>query len=123
MSGTESERSEVDNWFIERGVPHLMSAYTASEDIFTRMFRFLVVVIFAELFLTFSDDIAGWDQAALFGFGVGSILVTLSVVNRLRGRRWNQVPDDVGVGELAVFLLVPPFLRAFTTEQVSDFFQ
>ncbi len=120
MSTRGTGRTSVDTWFVERGVPHLMRNYSASEDIFTRMFRFLVLVTFAELFLTFSDDIEGWAQAALFASGVASILVTLAVVNRLRGRRWNQVPDDVGPLELAVFILVPPMLRAFTTDNLID---
>ncbi len=123
MTQQLSDQAAVDDWFVDRGVPHLMGDYSASDDIFTRMFRFLVLVTFAELFLTFSDDVEGWDQAGLFGIGVAAILGTLSVVNRLRGRRWNQVPDQVGPLELAVFVIVPPLLRAFTTENVSDFFQ
>ncbi len=98
-----------------------MPDYSASEDIFTRMFRFLVLVVFAELFLAFSPDLSGWDQAFWFGVGVAAIGGALAVVNRLRGRRWNQIPNDIGPLELAVFVLVPPGLRALTTENAIDF--
>ncbi len=115
--------NSVDDWFVENGVPHLMPNYSASEDIFTRMFRFLVLVTFAELFLTFTDDVDGWAQAGLFAIGFAAVLATLTVVNLLRGRRWNQVPDDVGPLELAVFVLVPPVLRTVVTGHGGDFWQ
>lgn len=123
MSRSDSTRDAVEAWFVDRGVPHLIAEDTAAEDIFTRMFRFLVMVTFVELFLTFNDDVAGWDQAALFGFGVVAVLGSLAVVNLIRGRGWNQIPDHVGPWELAIFVLVPPLLRAFTTENGADFFQ
>ncbi len=111
----------VDDWFVDRGVPHLMPNYSASEDIFTRMFSFLLVVTFAQLFLTFTPDLEGWDQAFWFGLGVVVVLAALAIVNRIRGRRWNQIPNDIGVLELSIFVLVPPLLRALTTEDYTDF--
>lgn len=120
MAFSTDQQTSVDRWFVDRGVPHLIADYSASEDIFTRMFRFLVVVMFAELFLTFSDDIDGWAQAALFFSGLAVLLGAIAVVNRIRGRRWNQIPDQVGRLELAVFVLVPPVLRAVTTENIAD---
>lgn len=123
MALSEQQRVEVDQWFLDRGVPHLMVDYTAADDIFTRMFRFLVLIIFAELFLTFSDDFDGWAQAALFGAGAVILFGAISIVNKVRGRRWNQVPDHVGPLELSVFVLVPSLLRAFSTDNFGDFWQ
>ena len=123
MDVSRDQRALVEQWFVDRGVPHLIADYSASEDIFTRMFRFLVVVMFVELFLTFSDDIDGWEQAALFFTGLGVVLAAMALINRIQGRRWNQIPESVGSWELAVFVLVPPVLRAFTTQDAGDVIQ
>lgn len=123
MYAPSDNRASVERWFVKRGVPHLIADYTAAEDIFTRMYRFLLIVMFIELFLTFTDELVGLQQAALFTFGLFVLLGALALVNRIRGRRWNQIPDHVGVWELAVFVLVPPALRAVTTLAAVDFIQ
>ena len=123
MEAPNGRGSSIDNWFLDRGVPHLIADYSASEDIFTRMFRFLSLVMFVELFLTFSDDLGGWGQAGAFVLGLVALLAAFALVNRIRGRRWSQVPDQVGYWEMGVFVLVPPALRAASTREPDDFVQ
>ncbi len=113
----------VERWFVGRGVPHLIDDYSAREDIFTRAAPFLALVLFTELFLAFGPDVSGWSQAAVFAFGVALLVGAFGVVNRLRGRRWLQLPTDVGPWELSVFVLVPPILRVVATGDGNDLWQ
>lgn len=105
---------------MRRGVPHLIDGYSATEDIFTRASPFLALVLFTQLFLAFDADIQGWAQAGVFLIGVGLLIGAMVLVNRLRSRRLLALPDDVGVLELGVFVLVPPVLRVIATGDADD---
>ncbi len=112
----------MEKWFVGRGVPHLIPDYSAAEDIFTRAFPFLALVMFTELFLAFSPDVDGWNQLGLFVAGVGFFVAVLVAINILRGRRRFQRPNDIGPLELLAFVVVPPALRVFSTGDGTDFF-
>ena len=75
-----------------------------------------MLVFLAELFLTFDPDVSGWAQLGLFVIGVGIVAAAVAVVNRIRGRRLFQRPDDIGVLELAMFVVVPPVLAALAAD-------
>ena len=103
----EQRRDRTERWFVWRGLPHLIDHYSITEDVLTRTFPFLALVVFLELFLSFGDRWAGWSQAAAFLAGVAMILVAFVLVNRLRGRRRFQLPDRVGVIEIVLYLALP----------------
>lgn len=109
-------RQETERWFVRRGVPHLIADYSATADIWTRATPFLSLVLFAELFLAFGDRVSGWSQAAAFVVGIAFVLGAFAVVNVLRGRAAVSLPDDIGVPELAAFVLVPAVLPAVVNE-------
>ena len=113
---THARRTMVRQWFVRRGVPHLIRDYSAKDTIWTRAASFLVVVFLAELFLTFDPDVSGWAQFGLFAIGVGIVAVAVALVNRLRGRRPFQRPDDIGLLELAMFVVVPPVLASLAAD-------
>ena len=104
-------RDEAERWFVRRGIPHFIEDYSATGDIFTRAAPALVAILFVELFLTFGDRFSGIAQAGVFFAGVGVLLATAALVNRLRGRRALALPEDVGTLEIAAFVLLPPVLR------------
>ncbi|MGI9601588.1 MAG: hypothetical protein ACR2QE_06875 [Acidimicrobiales bacterium] len=116
-------RRQVERWFIHRGVPHLIDDYSATEDIFTRAFPFLALVVFVQLFLAFGPDVSGWAQAGVFLIGVVLLVGAFMLVNRLRGRRWFQLPTDIGPLELLVFVVVPPVVRVIATGDANDLWQ
>ncbi len=111
-----SRRQAVERWFIRRGVPHVIHDYRASTDVFTRAVPFLALVFAIELFSSFDDRFSGWAQFGVFCAGVAIALGAVVAVNRLRGRRFLQLPDRVGAIELAVFVLIPPILPALFTD-------
>ena len=102
-----TERDRCERWFVRRGLPHLIDDYTATDDIFTRMAPFLAGVVFLEFFLAFGDRWTGWSQAVAFLGGIAALVGGVVLVNRIRGRRPFQLPDDIGVWELALYVLLP----------------
>lgn len=97
----------TERWFVRRGLPHAIEDYSAREDVWTRAWPFLLFVLFVELFASFGDRFDGWAQAAVFGAGVVALVAGFGAVNVARGRPAGSLPDDIGAGELAVFVLVP----------------
>ena len=102
-----NERDRCERWFVRRGLPHLIDDYTATDDIFTRMAPFLAGVVFLEFFLAFGDRWTGWSQAVAFLGGIAALVGGVVLVNRIRGRRSFQLPDDIGVWELALYVVLP----------------
>jgi hypothetical protein len=101
-------RSEVERWFLGRGIPHFIEGYSAREDILTRAVPFLALVFVGEVFVTFGDRHRGWFQAGAFLATLALLLGAVAMVNRLRGRALFALPDDVGWLEIALFVVVPP---------------
>ena len=92
-----TERDRCERWFVRRGLPHLIDDYTATDDIFTRMAPFLAGVVFLEFFLAFGDRWTGWSQAVAFLGGIAALVGGVVLVNRIRGRRSFQLPDDLSL--------------------------
>ncbi len=116
-------RAETERWFVHRGYPHAIADYSATDDVFTRAAPFLGFVLFVEIFASFDDRFDGWAQVAAFCAGVAIIVAAFVGVNRLRGRKNFELPDHIGVLELAVFVLVPALLPVlFSNERSLRFF-
>lgn len=101
---------ETEWWFVRHGLPYAIPDYSAREDVWTRAWPFLVLVLFAEMFSSFGNRFAGWAQALAFAAGVGVLVAMFVLVNVLRGRRWSRRPDDIGELELLAFLIAGPLL-------------
>ena len=111
------QRAATERWFVRRGLPHAIEDYTATGDVFTRATPVLGAVFFLELFGSFDDRFQGWRQAAAFAGGLAIMVGAVMFVNRLRGRRPLQQPDDVGPIELALFVLVPALLPVLFSDE------
>lgn len=107
MASTDLCRDRTERWFVRQGLPHLIDDYSVREDVLTRMFPFLSLVVFLELFLVFGDRWNGWSQLVAFAAGVALMAGAFALVNRLRGRRPWMMPDSVGVPEMLLFLVLP----------------
>ena len=104
-------------WFVRRGFPNAIPDYSAREDVWTRAWPFLLLVLFVELFASFNDRFDGWAQAGVFVVGLGLFAGAFAVVNLLRGRRPTRLPDDIAELELAVFVLAPAMLQPLITDR------
>jgi hypothetical protein len=107
---SDSLLDATEDWFVRNGIPHFIDDFKASEDVWTRAVGFLTLIFFSEMFLTFGNDVSGWQQLAAFLGGIGVVVGAIVVLNRVRGRSPFARPNDIGVGELALFVLVPPVL-------------
>lgn len=107
MAEIEVDRDRTERWFVRQGLPHLIDSYSVREDVLTRMFPFLSLVVFLELFLSFGDRWQGWAQAGAFLGGVALMLGAFVLVNRLRGRPPWMLPDTVGGPEVLLYLALP----------------
>lgn len=112
-------RTATERWFLRRGMPHFISGYSATEDIWTRAAPLLALVFLAELLGAVNLEWPLWANL-LAVIGGGAILAAgWALANRLRGRHRWQRPDDIGWVELAVFVLVPALLPLVFGGQVA----
>jgi len=101
------QKDETERWFVRQGLPYLIDHYSVREDVLTRMFPFMGLVVFLELFLVFGDRWDGIAQGLAFLGGVALMLGAFAFVNRMRGRPLRMMPDTVGIPELLLFFVLP----------------
>ncbi len=105
------ERSQTEKWFVDRGVPHFIDSYNASEDVLTRALPILVLLF---LFSSISAIDLDWPAAGIVAASLTGLVILLgawAAINRLRGLRpLLRRPDRIGAVEIGVFLAVPTLL-------------
>lgn len=117
MARTEDD--PVDQWFVERGVPHLSST-DDSKDIWSRAWPILVVAYLAGGF--FALDIRNWSlaQNLLVVLVILAVLAaTLMITNAVARRPLLGRPRSIGAPELAAFL-IGPALPSLVLQQWDD---
>ena len=80
-------RRETEHWFVDRGVPHFIDSYNASEDVLTRALPALVLLF---LFSSISAIDLDWPMGGIIAASLGGLFFLLAVwagINRLRGVR------------------------------------
>ncbi|MFZ9629150.1 MAG: hypothetical protein ACO3C1_07340 [Ilumatobacteraceae bacterium] len=101
-------RTELETWFIRRGVPHFIEPYAARRDIWTRAFPVLVLAYVAGgLHGLDLEDWGGGRNAAAASVVALVLLVGWAVANLLRHRPPFARPRHIDAPELAVFLIGP----------------
>lgn len=110
---TGTERDSIAGYertFRRSGLPLLIEDHSASEDVFNRAFPFLAVVFIAEMVGAIDVE---WPLAlnilATLG-GLAILLTVFGLMNRLRGRPFWSLPQQIRVPELAVFVFAPALL-------------
>ncbi len=111
MEPQHDPRIDTEHWFVDRGVPHFIDSYNASEDVLTRTLPILVLLF---LFSSISAIDLDWPAAGIVAASLGGLLILLAIwagINRLRGiRPLLRRPERVGAVEVGVFLGVPSLL-------------
>jgi len=102
--------THLETWFIRRGVPHFIEDYSATQDVFTRALPALSLVFVFEMFGALNFDWELWANVLALLAGLVALIGAWALVNRARGRRPLQLPDELGPVELATFVLVPALL-------------
>jgi hypothetical protein len=109
----------IDEWFIGRGIPHLMVGYSARTDIWTRALPLLGIgYLLVGLNALDLRKSLGWN--ALVAIAVLIILaLAWAVTNRMRRRPFLSLPQEIGNLELAVFV-IGPTIPALVFRQWGD---
>jgi hypothetical protein len=111
------DRAAQERAFHRAGLPSFIAARTATADIWTRAVPVLALVFGAELLGAIDLDVAWWANVLFVLAGVAILLVSLALVNRLRGRPPLARPETVGGPELAAFVIVPALLPLVLNQQ------
>jgi hypothetical protein len=110
----------TERWFLKRGLPHFIANYNASQDIWTRAVPALSLLFLLELFLAANVEWVWWKDALAIAGAFGIALAIWALVNRLRGRPALRRPDDLGLWEVAVFVVVPAVVPLIFGGQVAQ---
>ena len=106
----EDIRADTEVWLTRQGLPHLIDDYSATQDIFTRMTPFLIIVFFAEVGFGFGNRFSGWAQAEIIGVFFLVSIGSGVALNLIQKRHIFALPRRVGALEIGVFILVPSLL-------------
>lgn len=99
---------QTERWFVKRGLPHFIFRYSASHDVLSRAIPTLSLLFLAEVIGNApNSEYRLWQDALAIVAAVGFVLVVWIVDNRLAHRHPLARPTDVGVVELAVFIVGP----------------
>lgn len=115
-----TDLAEVERWFVDKGVPHLIEDYSARSDIWTRALPLLLIAYFVGGFQAL--DIYGWSLGKNLGAAaiVLAVLVVSWVIANLALRRpWFDIPSKIGWVELVAFV-VGPSIPSLIFGQYSD---
>lgn len=103
-----SPRTEMERWFIKRGLPHFIEPYSAGPDVWSRAAPVLVVAYIAGGL--HGLDLANWSltrNLASAGVVLAILMATWMVTNLARRRPVLSRPRKLGGVELAAFLIGP----------------
>lgn len=112
-----SPRTEMERWFIKRGLPHFIEPYSAGPDVWSRATPVLVLAYIGGGL--HGLDLAQWTlKRNLIGAGVvlAILLATWMATNLARRRPLLSRPRQLGTLELAAFLIGPALPAAVFTQ-------
>ena len=118
-----SSRSATERWFIRRGLPHFIEPYGTGPDVWSRAAPVLVIAYIAGGLHAL--DLAHWSLTRNLAAGavvIALLFATWMLTNRLRHRPALSRPRELGIPELAAFL-IGPALPALVFEQWGDALQ
>jgi len=100
----------IERWFVRRGVPHFISNYSATEDVWTRAIPALIIVFLLSSVSGIDLNWTVWQVAAASFGGLLVLLGSWMALNRYRNQPVFEVPRRVGWPEIALLILVPTAL-------------
>lgn len=119
MAATGAD-SDVERWFLRRGLPHFIEDYSARRDVLTRTLPVLTLVFLVEVVNAPKESFPLWlDVLAVVG-GFAILLGGWAIANRARGRPAFQRPDTIGPAEVALFVVLPALVPAVFGQQYAS---
>ncbi|MBX7069919.1 MAG: hypothetical protein K1X38_11080 [Microthrixaceae bacterium] len=98
--------TELERWFLGRGIPHFIADYNHSTRVWTRALPFLLVTYLLAAVPVTADT---WSDGAVeFAATVVCLLVAWVLLNLVRKQPFFSRPTRIGKVELGVYVLGPP---------------
>jgi hypothetical protein len=113
----DERRAEYEAGFRRAGLPLFIADRKAATDIWTRALPVLALVFWAELFGALDLTWPWWQNLLALLGGLLILLAAWGMSNRTRGRKLFALPRDVGVWELAGFVIIPALLPLILNAQ------
>ncbi len=118
-----ARNTEIERWFIRRGVPHFIDDYAPTTDIWNRSLPMLGIAYVAGGLNALNLRDWSWQRNVATAVGVVVVLIAgWAAINMARHRRPFVVPEVVGTPELALFL-IGPTIPSLVFGQAGDAFQ
>jgi hypothetical protein len=109
--------AETERWFMHRGIPLFIEGYRATEDVYTRMVPFLVLVAVLEVAGAANFDWPWWQNVLAIAGALLLVFAIWAAVRRASGRPIWRLPSSVGTRELAMFVFLPALLPVIFGQQ------
>lgn len=110
----------LERWFMQRGTPHLIEDYSATDDVFTRMVPILTALAVVEVLGALDADFRWWQNLLASIGGLALLLGLWAAINTVRGRPRLARPDRVGPAEIATFVLAPALITYVISQQLGQ---
>jgi hypothetical protein len=111
---------DYERRFRRAGLPLFIEDLSASEDVWTRAAPFLALVFIGEMLGAIQLDWSLLANVAAAAGGLTIIVTAFGLLNVARKRRFWSLPRDVGVVELAGFVVIPAVLPLIFGGQVAS---
>lgn len=110
LANVHAHLSDVEKWFIKRGLPHFIEDYRATDDVFNRALPLIVLLIIVQMGLELSSHTVTWQKRGIgAAVGLGAVLVLFLTANLIRQRHaWYKWPKKVGVIEISLLVALGP---------------
>lgn len=110
----------TERWFIRQGLPMFVEEYSAGRDVWTRALPVLAFLLVAQVLGSIAEarTLLG---AVVLAAAVCLALAAYAVRNRRAGRPALALPQHVGLGWLAAFVLVPAVLSLALVQDLATF--
>jgi len=109
-----AELTDIERWFLARGIPHFIADYNASTRVWTRAIPFLAAAYLLAAIPATADS---WRDAGIeSATSLACLVATWLISNVARRRPTFSRPTTVGPVELAIFVLGPALAHLLSGE-------
>lgn len=111
------ERDNYEEQFRRAGLPLLIVDRDASKDIWTRAAGLLALIFWAEVLGAVDLTLPWWANVLTLLGGLSLLTAAWVIANRARGRSAFERPTDIGMFELAGFVVIPGLIPLIFNQQ------
>jgi hypothetical protein len=112
--------ADYERRFRRAGLPLFIEGFSAREDVWTRASPFLALVFIGEVLGAIQLDWSFLANVAAATGGLAISVIAFGLVNLSRKRPFWSLPRDIGVVELAAFVVIPAGLPLIFGGQVGS---